>query len=111
MLRHRSGSPGHLAVPALAAVAMTACGTSTALVGITPADVPTSSFSVRRVPDGQPTWVHVILHGGKPPFHGRSFSSRRRLPPPFPCAKWEGNISGMTVEARHQLHVDPTILD
>ena len=70
MLRHRSRSPGQLAVLALAAVVVTACDTSSALVGITPADVPTSSFSVCRVPDGQPTWVHVILHGGKPPFHG-----------------------------------------
>lgn len=70
MLRPRSGSPGQLALLALTAVVVTACDTRTATVGIPPADVPTSSFSVCRVPAGQPTWVHVILHGGKPPFRG-----------------------------------------
>lgn len=70
MLRTRLGSYGQLALLGVAVVIVTACNAGTAGSGISPADVPTSSFSACQVPDGQPTWVHVILHGGKPPFHG-----------------------------------------
>lgn len=70
MPRRHFRSLRQMALGGVAAVLVTACHARSAPVGVSPADIPTSSFSECRIPDGQPTWAHVILHGGKPPFRG-----------------------------------------